>query len=151
MKKHYILLLASVLILGACASEPTSSSIAGSVSKTKSHKDVLLSHYEINFDVDSAVIGPDALGTVKKAAKDIKRQNASKVIVTGFADTAGDAKHNLALSKKRAKAAAKVLREEGVRSGLIERKAKGEEDTAYSTQDDVKFKENRRVTIQVYK
>lgn len=111
----------------------------------------ILASYNVYFDVDSVAIDPEAQAIISRAARDIKSRKAGRVVVTGYADRAGKAKYNLVLSKKRARATAGALRKEGVDGGIIQREAMGEKDTAYFTPDDIKFKENRRVSIVLYK
>lgn len=67
------------------------------------------------FATNSSVVRPDAIPTLVQAAVEI-RGVAVKVVVRGYADPRGDARHNLALSTARAEAVMYVLRDNGVRN-----------------------------------
>lgn len=68
---------------------------------------------EVNFNYNSATLSPDAfqvLDNLGKALNDPELQSSS-FIVAGHTDAAGSEAYNLALSKRRAQAVAKYLRD----------------------------------------
>jgi outer membrane protein OmpA-like peptidoglycan-associated protein len=69
--------------------------------------------------------------------------------VVGYTDTSGAADYNMALSERRAKAAAAALVNLGVSASSLDVSWKGETDLAVQTGDGVKEPMNRRVSIQV--
>ncbi|TAH36095.1 MAG: OmpA family protein [Alphaproteobacteria bacterium] len=98
-----------------------------------------------------------AFGSSKLNAADIKEVKAlakragtdNPVIVTGHTDTAGTRAGNMALSHRRAMAVRNVLIKAGVPSKNIRVEARGEDDLAISTGDNVREARNRRAGVRI--
>lgn len=103
--------------------------------------------YIIFFELDRADITSDAqriLDTVVADARDMKPR---RVVLTAHTDTSGTRSHNEALSQRRAQAAARVLRAEGVEVSEIRASHYGESRPRINTKDGVRHAGNRRVEI----
>ena len=86
---------------------------------------------------------------VSAAAAYAVQGGATRVLVVGHADTAGDDAYNLGLSERRAKATADALVAQGVSAATITVDWKGESQPAVSTGDQVPEPLNRRAEITV--
>jgi OmpA-OmpF porin, OOP family len=77
---------------------------------------------EINFAKDSAELDPDAQGKLLQfslALRDPRLQNL-RFAVEGFTDASGPARHNLALSERRAQSVTGFLAELGIQPSRLE-------------------------------
>ena len=77
------------------------------------------------FAFDSANLNTADKASLDKAAKQIKAEKPSKVLVKGYADTTGPADYNVKLSQRRADAVANYLVKEGVCPKTITAKGYG--------------------------
>lgn len=107
--------------------------------------------YLVLFDHDSATISKDEVKSLNKAVLSIDGAAPSRVIVTGYTDTTGNAAYNLALSEKRAKAVAAMLDENSSTDlgNTIEVKFYGEDRPEVDSGDNKREPKNRRVKIDV--
>jgi OOP family OmpA-OmpF porin len=103
------------------------------------------------FDFDSSELTAQAKRILDTAAGYIKKGNNARVVLTGHADTSGDAKYNEGLSLRRANAVWSGLVSRGIAAKQMKVFAKGESDPLISTGDGVKEPQNRRVHIDVNK
>jgi len=69
-------------------------------------KDTLLVHFEsdVLFDVDSAVLGPEAQGALDEAAQVFLEYPKTAIVIQGHTDATGTETHNQSLSERRANA-----------------------------------------------
>lgn len=109
----------------------------------------LIARHEIQFDYDSATITRADDRLLRKIAKDIAAIKPRAVLITGYADRSGSAGYNQKLSDRRARAVSKRMVQLGVPGKIIKTDSWGEDSTAIPTVDNVKFLENRRVTIDL--
>jgi outer membrane protein OmpA-like peptidoglycan-associated protein len=103
----------------------------------------------VYFPFDQYVLTPEAQQVVQEAASYASSGGASRIVVTGHADTSGSAAYNIRLSERRAKAVADALVGLGVNSSALSVDWKGESEPAVATGDGVKEPLNRRATINV--
>lgn len=111
----------------------------------------VIQDYEINFAFDSARIEPAAGDTIDQIAEEIKKYKPREVTVAGHTDTVGSQAYNMDLSARRADAVSEALTAHGVTNRVIDEEARGENDLAVETRDEVRLRENRRVTVEFRK
>lgn len=107
----------------------------------------VISSYEIYFDSGKYEIATESKPTLKLINRDIHRLVPTKVTVTGYADTAGDAGANKALSSKRVDTVVAVLKDRGIHTEVMSEAARGETHLAVKTGDGVAKQANRRVVV----
>jgi len=106
--------------------------------------------YTIYFDHDSSVIEHMGKVAIANAIKEAMSTKPKVVQVGGHADTTGDQVYNNALSDRRAKAVAKMLKEGGLTAKkLVKTSMFGEDFTAVNTGNNVNNRGNRRVEIKL--
>ena len=99
------------------------------------------------FDWDRANIRGDAQRVLETAAALAKRGGFTRVNLAGHADRSGDARYNMALSRRRAEAVKAALVKLGLSAGNISLVARGESAPLVATADGVREPRNRRVEI----
>jgi len=103
--------------------------------------------YLVFFDFDKSAVTPAGEQILAKAAAAALQGKKTQIIVTGYTDTVGSAKYNMALSMRRAKAAKAVLTSHGVSTNEIVTAGKGKSEPRVPTKDGVREPQNRRVEI----
>ena len=101
----------------------------------------------IYFDFDSSDITADAQKVADAVAHAVMMTKATRVVLTGHADRAGDVAYNETLSQARVKAASDAILRAGVGAMLVSKSASGETSPRVQTGDGVKEAQNRRVEI----
>lgn len=138
------LLVAPLLLLGACASEPEEE-VAVVVQPAPAPAPAP-TNYVVLFDFDSASLtaaGNVVVGEVVAAAAD----PGTSVELVGHTDTVGSPAYNLRLSQARVTTIQNALVAGGVAPARITSEARGESDLAVPTGDGVRNQANRRVVI----
>lgn len=105
-------------------------------------------HFLLYFDKD-VNLTPDSSKRIADILAAIRARNSIDVSVIGHADTAGNTKYNLKLSKRRAAAVGNILAEQGVKPNYISTTSHGEENLLIKTADNVVEPRNRRVEVVV--
>ena len=103
--------------------------------------------YIVFFEWGQSTVSEAGGKVIDEVIKTLEPQEKYEVILNGHSDTAGDAKYNLQLSKRRADAVQAKLVAGGVREDAISVFAFGESDPPVKTGDGVKKDANRRVEI----
>jgi len=103
--------------------------------------------YIVYFGFDSADLDAKSMAILKTVVADAAKFKPSKVIVSGYTDSAGDAKYNMGLSRFRTANVSNTLMELGGPRKAIIRKYYGEKNQADKTGDNQRDQNNRRVTI----
>ena len=103
--------------------------------------------YIVFFAWDRAEITPVAATILDQVANDFERGEVPRIILSGHTDTSGPADYNLALSERRARAAAAELIARGVPEDAIEVTWFGETQLRVPTADEVREPQNRRVEM----
>jgi len=103
--------------------------------------------YVVFFDWGQAAVSEAGAVTIEQVAKILEPQENYEVVLNGHTDTAGDAKYNLQLSKRRAEAVKALLVAGNVKPEFIKIFAYGESDNPIKTKDGVAEPKNRRVEI----
>ena len=84
---------------------------------------------------------------LKLAYADYRTRKPSKIRIAGHADTQGDAKYNLGLSRYRSNEVGNALMTLGVPRKSVEKSRHGEGSLAVNTKDNMAERNNRRVSI----
>ena len=104
----------------------------------------------MTFDPGSAAIKPQIDATLTEVARTLKTFNQTYVDVLAHSDTSGTPQGNLALSQKRASAAAAFLGGHGVAKARIASRGLGETSPLYNPEiDETQKAANRRVEIRL--
>ncbi len=103
--------------------------------------------YIVFFDFDSSQVDGGGNSVVDSAAQEINRQQLSRVVVTGHADTSGSNKYNERLGMKRANAVRESLISRGVNAQMLDVQSRGESELMVQTPDGVREPANRRTEI----
>ena len=104
----------------------------------------------MTFDPGSAAIKPQIDATLTEVARTLKTFNQTYVDVLAHTDTSGTPQGNLALSQKRASAAAAFLGGHGVAKARIASRGLGESSPLYIPEtDEAQKAANRRVEIRL--
>jgi len=101
------------------------------------------------FDIDSARLAGDGVDAAARAARIVQAANGFDILVSGHADRAGPAEHNLRLSGKRAGAVRDQLIAYGIAADHIRTTVFGETRPLVATSDGVPERRNRRVEIVI--
>ncbi|MBE9605885.1 OmpA family protein [Acetobacteraceae bacterium H6797] len=103
--------------------------------------------YLVFFDFDSSQLTDRARQITSEAAQNSKRQQVTRIEVSGHADRSGTPQYNQALSMRRANAVAAELERLGVSRSSMSIQAFGESRPLVPTADGVREPQNRRVEI----
>jgi len=111
--------------------------------------DLLLVHFEsdVLFDVDSAVVRPDARGALDEASQVLIEFPKTAIVVQGHTDATGSEAHNQDLSERRAHAVVAYLTGRGIDSGRMASVGYGEGQPIASNESESGRAQNRRVDL----
>jgi outer membrane protein OmpA-like peptidoglycan-associated protein len=104
-------------------------------------------NYLVFFDFDKSDVTPEASRTIGQAADNAKSNKATTIALTGYTDSVGTEKYNLALSIRRGNAVKAALIKLGVPANEISVVGKGKAEQLVPTKDGVREPQNRRVQI----
>jgi outer membrane protein OmpA-like peptidoglycan-associated protein len=104
---------------------------------------------DILFDVDSAAVKPEAADQLAKVADILAKYSDDRVRVEGHTDSTGTAKHNEALSLRRADAVKQVLLARGVQEKQITTQGLGEAKPEADNATAAGRAKNRRVELHI--
>jgi len=105
---------------------------------------------DVNFKTDSSVIEKDSYVRIKKFADYMDVNSDKKALIAGYTDSRGSDTHNLALSKRRAKAVYQQLIDYGVDASRLSNAGYGEEDPVATNSTETGRRSNRRIEAQLY-
>jgi outer membrane protein OmpA-like peptidoglycan-associated protein len=101
------------------------------------------------FEHDSADLTKDSQALLQKVEGTIRDRAPVDISVVGHTDTVGKKEYNYALSLKRARAVASILRRKGVDPSVLDITSHGKDNPLIPTGDQVPEPRNRRVEITV--
>ena len=101
------------------------------------------------FKHDSTELTDESKKLLPRIITVTKERNSVDTSVVGHTDTMGDAKYNVILSGRRARAVAKMLVDAGIDPGILEITSHGESNPLIPTADGVMEPRNRRVEVTV--
>jgi len=101
------------------------------------------------FEHDSVALTPESLAFLKTVVGTILDRVPVDISVVGHTDTLGEKEYNYALSLRRAKAVAAILRGNGVDPSVLDITSHGKDNPLVPTGDQVREPRNRRVEITV--
>ena len=101
------------------------------------------------FEHDSADLTVESQALLQKVLGLIRDRAPVDVSVVGHTDTVGNKEYNYALSLKRAKAVASILRRNGIDPSVLDITSHGKDNPLVPTGDQVSEPRNRRVEITV--
>lgn len=87
----------------------------------------MVERYLLFFEPDREEINALARGVVAQAASDVQAKSGSRLVVIGYASADGDPAANLALSRRRAEAVARLLVAAGVPVDRVSVNGRGED------------------------
>ena len=172
MRVKIVSLLAALVLVSACATEPeesqdasasgsqTTSSTTGSTTAQApaapaapvvtpgSVKDFLVNVGDrIFFDFDSSDIRADQVGNLEKQAAWLKQFGGIRVVIEGHADERGTREYNLALGERRANAHRDYLISLGVDAARLDVISYGKERPAVLGSNEAAWAQNRRGVV----
>lgn len=101
------------------------------------------------FENDSANLTRASRATLREVLEVIRGRAPIDISVVGHTDTVGKKEYNYALSLKRAKAIASILRRNGVDPSILDITSHGKDNPLVPTGDQVPEPRNRRVEITI--
>jgi OOP family OmpA-OmpF porin len=102
---------------------------------------------DVNFDLNKAVVRPDAKQTLQKDIKILKENPQIRAQVQGYTCDLGDANYNLQLSDRRAKAIKDYLVSQGIAANRLTAKGYGESNPRFPNDSEANRAKNRRVEL----
>jgi peptidoglycan-associated lipoprotein len=107
------------------------------------------SHFLLYFESGGIKLTRDSMLLLPKIVEDAASRPAPDISVIGHTDTAGKDKTNEALSLKRARAVADLLKEKGLKARELTVESHGERNPLVKTMDNIQELKNRRVEVSV--
>lgn len=126
---------------------PQTATVAPAAQPTPTAEPAAPQDLRLYFDPGQSRLRADGREVLDQAARLFREGDPLVMIVSGQADTTGDARRNLLLSQERASAVAKGLMDRGIPATRLHILAKGESEPLVKTGDDVAQPENRAVII----
>lgn len=105
--------------------------------------------YIVFFNLNSAALTPQGHDVVAAAAAAFQQNGRTQIKLTGYTDTSGSSRYNLALSRARAETVRRTLIALGVPDADIGVAWEGEADPRVPTPNGVREPQNRRVEILI--
>jgi outer membrane protein OmpA-like peptidoglycan-associated protein len=102
------------------------------------------------FDYDSDVLRAAARDNLATLAASLDKYPGTNVVIVGHTDSNGSDDYNMALSQRRAAAAASYLATKGVTSSRLRSVGRGEVEPIASNDTDAGRQQNRRVEVAIY-
>ena len=102
------------------------------------------------FDFDSDVVRSDARTNLRNLAASLDKYPGSELLIVGHTDSVGTDAYNLALSERRAEAAAVYLAAQGVARARLSSRGLGESEPVAPNDSDAGRSRNRRVEVAIY-
>jgi peptidoglycan-associated lipoprotein len=152
-------LIAGLLLLAACSSNPSNTGNAGAAGNAGgatqssvvpgSAQDFIQNVGDrVFFDFDKSVVKPEGQQTLQRQAEWLKRYPNVTVTIEGHCDERGTREYNLALGERQATAVQRALIALGVQANRVKTISYGKERPAVLGSNDAAWAQNRRgVTV----
>lgn len=170
VSKTLVVLLTSILLLGACSSVPLdgkppveerSGTVPGGAGDARTVAPInatgstdllndpqgMLAKRSIYFDLDSYTVRDEFKPVIDAHARYLNANKSRKIIIQGNTDERGGREYNLALGQKRAEAVRRALSLLGVSENQMEAISFGKEKPKATGSDEAVWAENRRADI----
>lgn len=105
--------------------------------------------FQLQFEFDQAIISSQQFNNLTDVIAYMKKYTDKTVVITGYTDNIGDETYNQRLSEKRAKAAAKFLKENGIEDSRISVAGKGESNPLVPNTTKENRRKNRRAEVVI--
>ena len=102
------------------------------------------------FDFDSDIVRSEARTNLSNLAASLDKYPGSELLIAGHTDSVGTEAYNLALSQRRAEAAASFLASKGVDRSRLSSRGLGETEPVAPNETDAGRSKNRRVEVAIY-
>jgi outer membrane protein OmpA-like peptidoglycan-associated protein len=102
------------------------------------------------FDFDSDDVRAEAASNLRNLAASLDKYPGSELLIVGHTDNVGTDSYNLALSERRADAAATYLAAHGVSRSRIDSRGLGETEPVEPNDSEAGRSRNRRVEVAIY-
>jgi outer membrane protein OmpA-like peptidoglycan-associated protein len=102
------------------------------------------------YDFNSSGVKPAAQTNLQQLAANFTKYGDTELMVVGHTDSVGGHDYNVALSQRRADAAAAYLRTQGVPAARIRTAGKGEMEPVALNDSEAGRSQNRRVEVAIY-
>ena len=102
------------------------------------------------FDFDSDIVRSEARTNLRNLAASLDKYPGSELLIVGHTDSVGTDAYNLALSQRRAEAAAAYLAAQGVDRARLSSRGLGEGEPVAPNDSDAGRSRNRRVEVAIY-
>ena len=149
--KNAFLLVATCVLLSACATKKVSTQIQGDVYTGTDTVEYLASGVpdRVFFATNESVLTTAARETLRKQAAWLRKNSKVTIVLEGHADERGTREYNLALGERRANAAKDYLMTYGISSDRISVLSYGKERPVDSGSNPLAWSKNRRsVTVK---
>lgn len=149
------ILIAALLLLGACQSPPPAPAQARVATLQKLGFVAAPDGWQLDlgvkllFDTDSTELSDSGRSGLTKLARELSAAGITRLRVDGHTDNQGSVRHNAGLSLRRAEAVAKLLSETGWRNLMVDRQGLGAERPVANNASADGRAQNRRVVITV--
>ena len=101
----------------------------------------------INFDTDKATVKDDGKEAISEITKALTADKSLKIAINGYTDNTGDEKHNLDLSKQRAKTIKTELEKSGIDANRLQSEGFGQNSPIADNNTEEGKAQNRRVEL----
>jgi outer membrane protein OmpA-like peptidoglycan-associated protein len=102
------------------------------------------------FDFDSDIVRSEARTNLRNLAASLDKYPGSELLIVGHTDSVGTDAYNLALSQRRAEAAAAYLAAQGVDRARLSSRGLGEGEPVAPNDSEAGRSRNRRVEVAIY-
>lgn len=104
---------------------------------------------DVQFDLDKAVLRPDAMNTLTAALKTLNETPSLRLHIEGYTSPEGSPEYNMALGERRARAVQDYLTSRGIDRSRLTITSYGEERLKYDTTQEATRSLNRRAALIV--
>ena len=139
-------LAAAILVVAACAQNPTEQAGAHAAATPGSAQDFVVNVGDrVFFESDQTELSPQAIATLEKQAQWLQTYNRYSFTIEGHADERGTREYNIALGARRAQSVRTFLTSRGIDASRMRTISYGKERPVAVCNDISCWSQNRRV------